>query len=283
MKNKRLLIILLSLCFINYGFSQVNEPQKDSTEAIYKEMEDYSKRSTTTKLLHWLIFKTDKESETKTLSTKKNYSAFEDKIIRDIHIESHDPFGFSFTDSTETANSWLEKTGNKLHAKSKDFAIKNYLIFKRNRPLDSLLLIESERLLRSQKFIRDVEITVRQVEESRDSVDVYITTLDSWSLTPSISISKSKMKLQFKERNYMGRGHQLKIGVENRFDDGKFGHDLLYSLPNIKNTYLGASLGHSVDLDGFYNKRVSAQRPFFSPAVFGLGLRITCIIGICAP
>jgi len=58
------------------------------------------------------------------------------------------------------------------------------------------LHIESKPLIRSQNFISNVEIKVEQVKGSPDSVDVYITTLDFWSLEPRIS--KSKMKLQLK-------------------------------------------------------------------------------------
>ena len=264
-RNNEFLFILLFF-FFNYSFSQIKEEKKDSTVAIYEKIEDYSEKTKATKLLHWLIFKSDEKSKNKTdVSEKQDYSSFEGKIIRHIKIESHDPFGFSFTDSTENANSWIEKTGNKLHIRSKDFAIKNLLIFKEDKPLDSLLINESKRLIRSQSFIRSVEINVKHIEKSPDSVDVYITTLDFWSLMPEVSLSKSKMKLQLNEKNYLGYGHGFKIGVKNRFSDGKLVSNLLYTIPNIKNTYIGTSIGHENDLDGFYNKHFSATRPFYSP------------------
>lgn len=227
--------LILFFFFFNYSFSQIKEEKKDSTEAIYEKIEDYSEKTKATKLLHWLIFKSDKKSKNKTdVSQTQDYSSFEGKIIRHINIESHDPFGFTFTDSTETANSWIEKTGNKLHIKSKDFAIKSLLIFKENRPLDSLLIGESKRLIRSQSYIRSVEIKVEHIEESPDSVDVYITTLDFWSVMPEVSLSKSKMKLQLKEKNYLGYGHGFIVGVKNRFSDGKLVSNLLSQYPILK-------------------------------------------------
>ena len=264
-RDKKLLFILF-IFFFNYSFSQIKEQKKDSTEVIYEKLEGYSERSKTTKLFHWLIFKRDKKSANKNVASRKqDYGSFEGKIIRHIKVESHDPFGFSFTDSTQIANSWIEKTGNKLHLKSKEFAIKNLLIFKENKPLDSLKLIESKRLIRSQKFIRDVEINAKHIEGSPDSVDVYITTLDYWSLVPEVAFSKSKMKVQLNEQNYLGYGHQLKIGVKNRFSDGKLATNLLYTVPNIKNTYISTTVGHKNELDGFYKKYFSAIRPFYSP------------------
>lgn len=266
LKNKSYLLTLFYLFFFKTGYSQIMEENKDSTEAVYEKIEDYSEKTKAAKFLHVLIFKSKKQSKKKSTSApKQDYSNYEGKIVRHIKIESHDPFGFSFTDTTKTAKKWIEKTGNKIHVRSKDFAVKNYLIFKENEPLDGLLLKESERLLRSKNFIRDVEITVRYAEESRDSVDVHITTLDSWSLVPGGSISDSKIKFKLKEQNYLGFGHQLKIGAENRFDDGKFTHDLVYTMPNFKNTYISSTVGYSTYLDDSYNKRFNLKRPFFSP------------------
>ncbi|MDN6309710.1 MAG: hypothetical protein ACTHY4_01460 [Flavobacteriaceae bacterium] len=265
MKNIQILF-LLSLLFFNSSFSQVYKQEKDSTESVYDKIEDYSDQTKTSKFLHRLVFRSQNKSKGKTTRRpKQNYTPFEGKIIRQIKVDSHDPFGFSFTDSTKTERNWLERTGNKIHIKSKDFAIKNYLIIKKNKPLDSLKLKESERLIRKQRFIRDVEITVKPVDESSDSVDVVISTLDSWSLVPHGSFSDSKMRLQLKEQNYLGYGHQLKVGVRNRFSDGKLASELLYTIPNYKNTYITSTLGYREDLDGAYRKRFNIGRSFFSP------------------
>lgn len=264
--NNNLFLIILCIFGINTCFSQVEEQNKDSTAIVYKKIEDYSKKTKTSKLLHWLIFKSKKKPKNEKIAVKsQNYRTFEGKTIRYIKVESYDPFGVSLTDSTKTVNSWLEKTGNSLHVKSKDFAIKNYIIFKRNRPLDSLLIKESERLIRSQKFIRSVEITIKNVEKSTDSVDVYIKTLDSWSVVLNGSISDSKMNLRLTEENYLGFGHQLKLGLENRFSDGKTAPNFLYKMPNFKHSYISSTLGHTSYLDESYSNWFNIERPFFSP------------------
>lgn len=265
LKNNQFLIILC-ICSFSYSFSQVEEQKKDSTAVIYKRIEDYSKKTKPSKLLHWLIFKSkDKPKNEKIASKSQNYSPFEGKIIRDIIVKSHDPFGVSLTDSTETANSWLEKTGNKLHVRSKDFAIKNYIIFKKNSLLDSLLIKESERLIRSQRFIRSVEITVKHPDKSTDSVDVYIKTIDAWSLVPGVSTSNTRMNLKLTEYNYLGFGHRLNLGLENRFDDGKTAPSFLYRMPNFKNSYISSTLAHTSRLDDSYSNWFNIVRPFFSP------------------
>lgn len=254
------------LFFVQSVYSQVNEKEKDSTDNVYDKIEDFSEETKTSKFLHRLIFKTNKKSSNKTQTRpKQDFSQYEGKIIRKIKVDSHDPFGFSFTDSTKTAEKWIERTGNKLHIKSKDFAIKNYVIVKEKQALDASKLKESERLIRAQKFVRDVEINVVPVEDSQDSIDVVITSLDSWSWIPDGSISGSKMRLKLKDYNYLGFGHQFNIGFENRFSSGKISPQFIYRMPNFKNTYISAFIAYNENLDGDYSKRFNVNRNFFSP------------------
>ncbi len=219
-------------------------------------------------MLHKLVFRSTTKKH-KPVANKKekkrNYKALEGKIIRNIIIETKDPFGFSFTDKTQRANSWLEKTGNQIHIKSKNFAIRNFLLLKENTPLDTLLLNESERLLRAQNYIREVTIMAESIEKGSDSVDVTIVALDSWSLIPKGSFSGSKNKVTLKERNFIGLGHQFVFSYANRLSDGKNAYDAEYKIPNFKNTFISSSLRYSINLDGFYIKSIDFEREFYSP------------------
>ncbi|MGO3690111.1 hypothetical protein CAP47_03040 [Psychroflexus sp. S27] len=257
---------LLCLFFVQSVFSQVNKKEKDSTDTVYDKIEDLSEETKISKFFHRLIFKSNKKSKNKTkVRERQDLEPYQGKIIRKIEVDSHDPFGFSFTDSTKTTRNWLERTGNLLHIKSKDFAIKNYVIIKKNQALDVSKIKESERLIRSQKFVRDVEITVQPVEKSQDSVDVIITSLDSWSWIPKASFSGSKMKIKLTDYNYLGFGHQFDIGMQNRFSSGKIAPQFFYKLPNFKNTYISSYVAYEEDLIGNYNKRFNVDRNFFSP------------------
>ena len=266
MNFKTVIFFTIFLFYCSLGFSQEKETETDTTN-VYEKIEDYSKKSKTTKFLHRLIFKsTNKKPQKKTKPPKKqNLKPFQGKIIRDIYITSHDPFGFSFTDTTETANSWLEKTGNKIHIKTKQFTIRNFLLFKKNMPLDILSLQESERLLRAQNFIRSVEVKVKYANKSRDSVDVFVDVLDSWSLIPEANISTSRNTIKLKDRNFLGLGHQFESGITDRLDDGQTGYRFRYMIPNFKNTFINTSVGYNKELNGFYGKYFAIDRPFYSP------------------
>lgn len=239
-------------------------PKKDS---LYQKIEDYSEKRKVTKTLHKLIFRSTNKRPHKSPQNrpKQDFAAFEGKTIRNITVESHDPFGFSFTDSTQTANSWLEKTGNFIHIKTKAFAIRNTLLIKENTPLDTLLLNESERLIRSQSYIRRVEVTAKNVEASKDSIDLHFEVLDSWSLIPSASISTSKTRVRLKNRNFLGFGHEFNNSVTKSLEDTHYGYDMEYRVPNINNTFIETTLAYRIDLDGNYSKILDVERPFYSP------------------
>src|SRR5690606_32332005 len=102
--------------------------------------------------------------------------------------------------------------GNFLHPRSKKMTIKNYLLLRKNQAFDSINLVESERLLRSQRFIRNVKIEIVPIENS-DSIDLTVKTLDSWSIIPRVEFSSNKFGVQLRERNFMGLGHTF----DNRF------------------------------------------------------------------
>ena len=246
---------------------------QDSTQ-LYKKIKTYSEKRKFTKMIHrWIFRPTANKSKRQPKKERKKptYQQFEGRIIRNIIIETKDPFGFSFADSTEVANSWLEKTGNSIHVKSTKMAIRNFLLLKKNKPLDTLLLAESARLLRSQNYIRKVRIVPEFVSESKDSVDVTVTVLDSWSIIPKAEISSSQTKLQLRERNFIGTGHQFRVGYSKRIEDGSDAFEASYMIPNFKNTFVSAGGRYTIDYDGFYEKAISIDRVFFSPLTRGAG------------
>ncbi|NJO68441.1 MAG: hypothetical protein HC830_03470, partial [Bacteroidetes bacterium] len=88
-------------------------------------------------------------------------------------------------------------TGNKLHVKTLPIAIYNLLLIRQNQPFDSLLVRESERLIRRQKYVHEVIFTPQRVKTSSDSVDIFIRVLDIWSLTPRGSLSANAFSVGF--------------------------------------------------------------------------------------
>ena len=245
------------------------DTKKDTTK-VYRNLERYSKKRKFTKFVHKLIFrpaeKTPPQKKKRQSRAQKNmYTASEGKIIRNIDIVTLDPFGYSIDNPKKVPKQWIEKTGNAAHAKSKKWAIRNHLLFKKNEPLDSLLVAESERLIQRERYIRDVIIKPIPIEGSKDSVDISITVLDSWSLIPTGNITSSKGNIELTERNFFGMGHFFENNFKQRFTDNSDAYGVRYIIPNFKNTYISTGFLYDTDFDNNYVLGGSVDRNFFSP------------------
>lgn len=269
MLQKQSFILLAILLFtVNFLHAQKDPvPQKDSTE-IYRKIENYSQKRKFTKFVHGLIFEPLSTKTVKTrnrIAKKASFRQFQGKIIREINIETLDPFGYSEVDTSARPRRKLSVFGNKIHLRSKELTIWNLLLIRRDRPFDSLLVKESERLIRSQRYIRRVVITPRLISKTSDSVDIDIRVLDSWSLIPDFAGSPSKFTGKLTERNFLGFGHQVDNVYRRDLDTKKDAYSVRYTVPNIMNTYIKTVLNYDIDLDNNYQKSINLERPFFSP------------------
>ena len=264
-------------------FAQVKEKKKDTIDnkvikkeakyieqkndtTLYKKIEKFSKKSKFTQLLHNAIFEsTDtKNSNPIRKPKKRSYKKFEGKIIRNINIVTLDPFGFSVTDTARKPTNWAEITGNKLHLKSKEFAIRNLTLLKKNTPLDSLLVRETERLIRNQRFVSQVYITAEAISKNSDSVDVTVRTLDSWSIIPQGSISSNSTSFELVDRNFIGSGIEFSNRIVNDKGLGKTAFATRLMVPTIKNTFIQTTIDYHLELDQSYGKSINVERRFFS-------------------
>lgn len=270
MKNCIVVVILLFFsCCIN-TFAQETD-SISTTQQQMQKIEDFSKKGKFTKQVHKLLFRKKASNVNTNVQAIKqpdlvyNFEKFQGKIIRNIKIETYDPFGFSIYDSTRVPKKKLEVIGNKMHLKTKQFTVRSLLLFKKNQPLDSLKLKETERLLRTQRFIRRVSVKPIAVESSTDSVDVQIKVLDAWSWYPSGSISTSGGRLNLTNRNFAGLGHYFSNQYRTRFKEGRNAYRMQYQINNIMQSYVNAGVYYNIDLAENYIKQAYVNRTFYSP------------------
>ena len=262
-----LLSVFLSCFFALSATAQVKEPQKDST-AIYKEIQTYAKTSKFKKFVYKLIFRSSALETKKKVAEKPEKSVItkktNGKIVRNIIIETLDPIGYSVNDIKRVPRNRFERFGNSMHNKTKAFVIKKLLLVEENGICDSILLKESERLIRSQRFVREVSVTPIYLDSKNDSIDIKIRVLDSWSLVPDGTISNTKSKIKIIERNIFGFGHQLSGEVGNKFSPSEHDYNFKYSVPNIINTYIRFDLEYEKEFNDDSKRKVSLNRPFYS-------------------
>lgn len=266
------ILFILSGSISGSAFAQQTQEKKDST-SLYEDIEAYSEGGNFTRFMYRLFFKPVVPDPVKSKRGKpiyarqaqKPYSVFEGKIIRNITVQTLDPFGTSIGDTIDASLNWLSKTGNKLHVKSQEITIRNLLLIHQNQVFDSRLVRESERLVRSRKYIRDVAFYVESTPPGSDSVDIYIRALDIWSIIPSFSTSTSHTTIGFTDENVLGLGHEFQNEIARNYTKDDYSYHTSYSIPNIKNTYVSVTLDYAINGDRYFNKSLTIERPFFSP------------------
>lgn len=239
--------------------------EKDTTRILTK-FEKNNKKTKFGRLINKIIYRDNKRLIAKAPEIKNNQhlERGEGKVIRNIIITTLDPFGFSDSDSLKKPTTKLERFGNQMHLKTKNFTVKNFLVFKEGEVFDSLKIKESERLLRTQRFVRKVSMYPIPTS-SPDSVDVLIRELDSWSIYPTGSLSTSTVRVKLTDRNFGGFGHDVSVQYRGRYKENKDAYYFTYKVNNIQNTFIRANLLYDSDLWGNYVKAFAVDRPFYSP------------------
>ncbi|MDR2235335.1 MAG: hypothetical protein LBE92_04350 [Chryseobacterium sp.] len=251
-----ILIFVLSGCFLKA------QEKKDS---LYYKIEEFSDKRKVTKFIHRLLFRRQADSASvKSRTEKLLQETYQKKHIRNIRIETIDPFGYDSRDQKEKLR-WYDWVKDHLHSSTKTSIVNHYLLFKEGEEYNAQKLYESERLLRTMPFINRVNISVSDSTSGHDSIDVVVKVLDSWSLKPRLSYSGSKIGLGVTEENVLGLGHTLDFLYRN---DSKEKQDYFlgsYTAYNLWGSYIDAQVLGERDFQK--NERISfnVRRDFFSP------------------
>ncbi len=126
--------------------------------------------------------------------------------IREIKIEIREIFD-------EDQLEWFYRTANSLKINTRTEVIKRELLFKEGDSYDSFSIKESERVLRSLRYIHKVTITPKF---EGGFVDILVTVQDTWTLIPYLSYSAGSgstdnQAIGITESNLMGYGKRAEL------------------------------------------------------------------------
>jgi hypothetical protein len=260
-------ICLLLFLLVQVASAQQTSPRHDP-EKLYESLKSFSEKGRVNGFMYDAFFTASDETDASGKPRKpikaQSYQAFEGKVIRKIYITPLNPFGYSVSDTSAVQPKLLQSFGNDLHIKSRRITIRNLLLIRQNQRFDSLLVRESERLVRSRDFVRDVAFDVRLVSENSDSVDVFIRELDAWSIIPKVRVSAARTRFSLSDYNILGLGHESRNELIWNHTTGDYDFNTSYHIANFRNTYISATLTYGNDGFGEFTKGINVERPFFS-------------------
>jgi hemolysin activation/secretion protein len=170
--------------------------------------------------------------------------------------------GNIFDTSDPREDKALFRGANSLHIATRPGVIERRLLFKRGDRLTVHAIEESERLLRSARYLYDVRI--RPVAYRDGVVDLEVATRDTWTLYPSISASRSgganKAEVSINEVNLFGTGSAVSFGYFKDVD--RSGRSLDFSNDNLFGRWTALQFSIARNSDGSKDA-VSVVRPFF--------------------
>ncbi len=176
-------------------------------------------------------------------------------IIGEIRIHINDIF-------EQPGDRGFFKAVNRIKANTREYVVRQELLFKEGQAFDSFLIEESERALRQLGFLRRVSIVPAATGSSVD-VDVYVQ--DTWTLFPVFVYStgggNERRAVGFIENNLFGHGKRLEGLWAD--DEGRETIEGVWEDRRLFGTRQNLILGHFSRTDGFRSV-FSYGRPFRS-------------------
>ena len=177
--------------------------------------------------------------------------------ILEISIENGDIFDLE----QEEQNLWIHRWANKLHINTRKKTIEQQLLFDPQDGYDQQLIDETERLLRGRGYIHEAKITAEEV--CGKGVNLTVTTTDNWTLTPSITLSRSggetRTAFELQEANLLGLGTEITVLTES--DEERDSNAFIYRDKNWLGDFKSLKLEIADNSDGHVYE-MDTIRPF---------------------
>ena len=167
-----------------------------------------------------------------------------------------------FDTSDPKEDNWLFRTANKLHILTRPSVIERQLLFKTGEPVSVRLIEETERLLRSNRYLYDVHFLPLAVHDG--VVDIEVVTRDTWSLDPGFSAGRSGGTntggLKLREYNVLGTGTSISLGRSKDVD--RTSTEFQFANSRAFGTLAAVNFEHASNSDG-KRTALSVTRPFY--------------------
>ena len=265
--SRSIITFLILFLFFGSAFAQTDTTVNKSKN-FYQNVEQASRSNRLLQSIYKMIFR---PVGTRVVKIKKkpvvqeiSYSEFQCLPVGNIIITVFDPFGYSLADSAYKKLPSIINAGNYLHNKTSNRQIRKLMIIEVGDEFDSLLVSESERLIRTQPYIRDA-IIIPHKNELNQTIDLEVRVLDNWSILIGGGMSETNTKINVTERNFAGLGHTFENSYRWYYNKNADVIESSYEVPNLLGTHADAKvLYHLNEREGDV-KSIGVERPFYSP------------------
>jgi outer membrane protein assembly factor BamA len=192
-------------------------------------------------------------------------------VIGEIVIDREDVFDLS----NPKEDNWLFRFANRIHVVTRAKVVRKQLLIASGDDYSKRLSDESERILRKNRYLYDVDIA--PVSYQNGVVDLEVKSRDLWSLIPELSLSRAggenSTRFGLQESNLLGSGRR--IAFYGNKDVDRQSRVLQFSDRHLGRSWVSANLRVSDNSDGHSNL-LSVVRPFYElDARWTAGIRLS--------
>ena len=168
-----------------------------------------------------------------------------------------------FDERDPSENRKLFRFVNRLHPRTKEWVIREQLLFSPGDPYAARLLEESERYLRQRPYLYDVEI--RPVRYEDGIVDLEVETRDVWTLSGGVGFTReggeNDVSFKLNDDNFLGFGR--KFGLEHSRDVDRSSTELTFLDTNIRGSRAEIEVKLARNSDGD-RQLMHLRKPFYA-------------------
>lgn len=180
-------------------------------------------------------------------------------VVGEIFIDARNIFDIA--DPKE--DNFLFRTANRLHIKTREHVIRQQLLFHPGERYSQSVIDESERILRSDRYLYDASI--RPVAYHDGVVDIAVTTHDVWTLNPGVSFGRSGGKstagFELEELNFFGTGVGISASHKSSID--RSSNAIEYRDRHVAGSWVSLDAKYASNSDGS-TREFTVDRPFYS-------------------
>ena len=245
-----------------YDFHEKNEEINDSIPQNEPE------KNRLTNLFYKYLFSPARTPVDKRELAMNYYRSWQGNTISKINVTALEVFGPTIADTTRTAKSGIERAANSIHIKSNLNTISKMLIFSVGDTINSELMYENERIIRSLPYISDVRFLIEHDSINPECVIVHVITKDRFSFGASGKISGiSSASFELYNQNIFGVGHEILFRFVGHLHKQPYmGLESFYTINNIRGKFINISGGY---MDTYLREGFSfvMNKPFITPSI----------------
>lgn len=180
-------------------------------------------------------------------------------VVGEIYIDAQNIFDLN---DPKESNS-LFRVANRVHVTTRESVIRQQLLFHPGERYSARVLAESERILRSARYLYDASVRPLAWHDGR--VDIAVTTRDVWTLNPGVSFGRhggaNTYGFEIEELNILGTGTSLSLSQKSGID--RDSTMLQYKDPHLAGTWTSLAASYSNNSDGSL-RGLTIDHPFYA-------------------